>query len=123
MLDKTIAAMLIIVGIIHVLPFIGVLGPERLAALYGIAVDEPNLAILMRHRAVLFGIVGVFLLYAAIRPDLQVMALIAGFVSVISFFYLVWASGDHNAEINKVVLVDVVAFVALAIAAIAVAFR
>ena len=89
MLDKIIAAMLIIVGIIHVLPVIGVLGPERLAALYGIAVDEPNLTILMRHRAVLFGLVGAFLLYAAFRPDLQVLALVAGFVSVISFFYLV----------------------------------
>ena len=47
--------------------------------LYGIPIDEPNLAILMRHRAVLFGLLGVFMLIAAFRPLYQPLALIAGF--------------------------------------------
>ncbi|MFN6169665.1 MAG: phosphopantetheine adenylyltransferase, partial [Burkholderiales bacterium] len=62
-----VSAMLVVVAIIHLVPLSGLLGTERLAVLYGIQIEEPNLAILMRHRAVLFGLLGVFLLYAAFR--------------------------------------------------------
>ena len=51
-----VSAMLVIVGIIHLLPLSGVLSESRLTVLYGIPFDEPNLEILMRHRAVLFGL-------------------------------------------------------------------
>ena len=74
------SAALVIVGIIHLLPVTGFLGVSRLSALYGIAFEDPNLAILMRHRAVLFGLLGLFLIYAAFRPALQLLALIAGFL-------------------------------------------
>ncbi len=87
-----VSAMLVVVAIIHLMPVSGVLGAERLTALYGLPVNEPNLAILMRHRAVLFGLLGVFLLIAAFRSELQGYALIAGFASVLSFLYLAWSS-------------------------------
>ena len=66
-----IKAMLVIVGIIHLLPLVGMLGGERLSALYGLRFDELNLLILMRHRAVLFGLLGTYLLYAAFQPAHQ----------------------------------------------------
>ena len=47
-----VSAALILVAIIHLLPLAGVLGSERLASMYGITVDDPDLLILMRHRAV-----------------------------------------------------------------------
>jgi len=62
-----ISVMLVVVAIIHLLPLPGVLGSERLAALYGLSFDDPNLQILMRHRAVLFGLLGVFIMIAAFR--------------------------------------------------------
>ncbi|MFN8754054.1 MAG: phosphopantetheine adenylyltransferase [Burkholderiales bacterium] len=117
-----VSAMLIVVAIIHLLPLSGVLGSERLGALYGIRFDEPNLAILMRHRAVLFGLLGAFLLFAAFRPAFQLTALIAGFVSVVSFLYLAWSVGGYNAQVGRVFIADVVALACLIIGAAAYAY-
>lgn len=84
-MEKIVTGLLIVVGIIHLLSLSGVLGAERLSSLYGIIFDEANLEILMRHRAVLFGLLGAFLVYAAFKTELQPLAFIAGLVSVISF--------------------------------------
>ncbi len=117
-MDKTITGLLVIVGIIHLLPVSGVLGPERLSILYGISINETNIEILMRHRAVLFGLLGAFLIYAAFKPALQSLALIAGFISVISFIAIAWSAGDYNDSVRKVVWADIVAIVALTIASV-----
>ena len=114
-----VSAMLVVVAVIHLMPVSGVLGSERLNALYGLAVNEPNLAILMRHRAVLFGLLGVFLLTAAFRSELQGYALIAGFASVLSFLYLAWSVGNYNPQVSRVVVADVVALVCLVIGSLA----
>jgi hypothetical protein len=114
-----ISAMLVIVGIIHVLPLSGVLGSDKLAALYGIAFDESNLAILMRHRAVLFGLLGVFMIVAAFKATYQALAFIAGFISVISFLWLAWSADGYNAQVGRVVIADVVALVCLVVGVVA----
>jgi len=114
-----ISAMLVVVAIIHLLPLSGVLSGERLSALYGIPVNEANLTILMRHRAVLFGILGAFLLLAAFRPEYQTLAFVAGFVSVLSFFWLTWSAGNYNPKIARVVAADLVALACLIIGTIA----
>lgn len=106
-------AALVIVGIIHLLPLVGVLGADRLTSLYGVAFVEPDTVILMRHRAVLFGLLGGFLVYAAFRPPLRLAALIVGFISVVSFLYLAWAVGDYNDAIARVVAADLVALACL----------
>lgn len=114
-----VSAMLVVVAVIHLLPLAGVLGAAQLTALYGIPFNEPNLAILMRHRAVLFGLLGAFLLFAAIRPAYQVAALVAGFVSVVSFLGLAWSIGAYNAQLGRVFTADIVALVCLIIGAAA----
>jgi hypothetical protein len=111
-----VSTMLVVVAVIHLLPLSGVFGGERLNVLYGLSLDEPNLSILMRHRAVLFGILGLFFLVAAFQPALQVPAFIAGLVSVVSFLWLAWAVGGYNAQVARVVMADVVALVCLLIA-------
>ena len=108
------SAMLLIVGVIHLLPVTGVGGSGRLAALYGVTVADPNLAILLRHRAVLFGLLGAFLLYATFRPALQPLALTAGWVSVVSFLWLAHGTGEYNEHLSRVVAADVLALVCLA---------
>jgi hypothetical protein len=115
-MQKAITALLILVGIIHLLPISGVLGAERLSALYGLSFQEPNISILMRHRAVLFGILGLFFVYAAFQPTLQPLAFAAGFISVISFLGIAWSVGGYNAAVGKVVLADLVALASLLLA-------
>jgi len=110
-----ISAMFIVAAIIHLMPLSGVLGSERLFALYGLSFDEPNLAILMRHRAVLLGMLGVFFLAAAFRPALQPLAFITGFLSVVPFLWLAWSTGGYNAQVGRVVTADVVVLVCLVI--------
>src|SRR5262245_42343753 len=104
-----VTAMLIIVAIIHLLPSVGVFGNEHLARLYGIDTTESNLSILMRHRAVLFGAIGLFMLVAAFRLELQATAFILGFISVISFLWLARSIGGYNMQVSRVFAADVVA--------------
>ena len=118
MMEKIVTGLLVLVGIIHLLPVSGVLGAERLLALYGVSLNDPNLLILMRHRAVLFGLLGLFMVYAAFKPSLQPLAFLAGFLSVVSFMAIAWSVGGYNEAIRKVVIADVVAVVALGIAGV-----
>ena len=114
-----LSAMLTVVGIIHLLPLTGVLSVSRLQALYGVTITDPNLEILMRHRAVLFGMLGAFIIYAAFRPGLHLAALIAGAVSVISFLVIAVLVGGYNTGIVRVVIADIVAVVCLLVGAFA----
>lgn len=104
-------------GIIHLLPLSGVLGAEKLAALYGIALEDAGLVLLLRHRAVLFGLLGLLLLAAAFRPALHKLALGAGLASVVSFLLLAVAPGQYSDGIGRVVTADIVALVLLLVAA------
>ncbi len=106
---------LLVAAIIHLLPLVGVLGGDRLQLLYGVAIEGPDLQILMRHRAVLFGLLGTYLLVAAFMPALQPSALAVGLVSVLSFLLLAWTTDGYNTSIARVVTADVIALVALLI--------
>jgi hypothetical protein len=116
--NRLAAIGLIVAGIIHLLPSIGMLGPERLQGLYGVAMDDPNLAILMRHRALLFTLLGAFLVAAAFRPAWRGLALAAGYASVLGFFGFAWATPDYNAQIARVVTGDWIALAGLAVATV-----
>ncbi|RIA21360.1 hypothetical protein DFO61_3783 [Ectopseudomonas oleovorans] len=112
-MSKLIAFLLLVAGIIHLLPVAGVLGGERLNALYGIALDEPNLQILMRHRAVLFGLLGALLVAAAFIPTLRSLALLGGLVSVLAFLLLSWGAPVYNEALRRVVIADWIALACL----------
>lgn len=115
-MQKLLAAMLVLAGLVHLLPLPGVLGADTLAALYGTPIAERNLAILMRHRAILFGILGMLLLAAALDPALRSAAILAGLVSTVSFLILAWGDGGYNAQLARVVWVDVLTLACLLVA-------
>jgi TctA family transporter len=71
---------------------------------------------------VLFGLLGAFLLFAAFRPAYQPVALIAGFVSVVSFLWIAHSTGGYNVQVGRVFAADVVALACLVIAAAAYAY-
>jgi len=114
-----VSVMLIVVGVIHLLPLSGVLGSDRLTSLYGLDFSEENLEILMRHRAVLFGLLGAFMVFAAFKPAYQTIALVGGFISVLSFLYIAWSVGSYNGQIGRVFLADVVALGCLVVGGLA----
>ena len=103
------------VGIVNLAPCVGLLGPTQLQKLYGIPLTDANLVLLMRHRAVLFGLTGTFILTAAFwRPQWQGLAVAAGLSSMLSFVALaVTFKGALNAEMRKVLVVDSIASAAL----------
>lgn len=111
---------LLVVGVIHLIPVIGVISTAKLYNLYGLStLNDVNLEILLRHRAILFGLLGGFMILAACNKNWQALALFAGSVSTASFLYLSWSVGNYNTEISKVVWVDWVALAALIIAVFA----
>ena len=71
---------------------------------------------LIRHRAVLFGLLGTLLVISAFQPKLQIAAIAAGLISTFSFIALSWQTGQPNELISKVILVDWVAVVLLVVA-------
>ena len=112
-----ITSMLVIAGIMHFLPLAGVLGASHLASLYGVKIEDSNLLILMRHRAVLFALLGAFLTYAAFKPSFHAVAILGGLVSAAAFLWLALTTSDYNASMTKVVYADIIAIVCLLIAA------
>lgn len=118
MIGKAISLLLIVVGIIHLLPVTGVLGAGRLSALYGLPFDEPNLQILMQHRAVLFGLLGALLVVAAFQPRLQVLAIVAGLISAVTFIVIAKLVGGYNEAIHRVVVADIIAVACLVAAGV-----
>jgi hypothetical protein len=116
------AVLVLVAAAINLAPVLGVVSPERMSALYGIDLDDPNLQILMQHRAILFGVVGGLLFVAAFHPPLRVLGYVVGFSSMVSFLLIAWLVGGYNAEIQRVIVIDVVGIAALAGAALVHAF-
>jgi len=113
MYERTITGLMLVVALIHLLPISGFFGVERLTSLYDVEISGANMEILMRHRAILFGILGGFLAYAAFRPAMQPIAFLAAFISLSSFFYLTLSVGGFSEAIRKIVIADTVASVCL----------
>ena len=116
-MKPVITMLFIIAGLVNFAPITGMLSADMLASAYGITAPDGDLLILLRHRALLFGIVGGLLLVAAFRRHLQPAAIVAGMVSMIGFIALVLMDGGHGDKLQRLVLIDIGAVVALALAA------
>jgi len=108
----------LIVGLINFLPVVGLLGSSNLESTYNIQLISNDLIILMRHRALLFGLLGGFILYSAFFTQFQTASIIMAGVSMIGFVVLAHTVGSDNPAIAKVLKIDYVGLFFLFIAVI-----
>ena len=118
-MKRVVTFAFVAVGLLHLYPAVGVLGAARLESLYGVPVDSADLELLLRHRAVTFGLLGALLLAAAWHPPLRGAALVAGAVSMAAFVVLAWPLHAHGPAIARVFWADVVGLALLAGAGVA----
>lgn len=104
--------LLVAAGLLNLAPVIGAQSADQLTSLYGLSIDSPDLQVLMRHRAIMLGLIGALMLIAAYRPSLQVLAASIGFVSMSSFVILAHMVGETGAEVNRVVTADIAGSIA-----------
>ena len=105
-MGKLITVCLIIVGLINFAPLIGILSAQKMESVYSVSIMGNDLAILMRHRALLFGVLGFFILYSAFNPIYQPAAMLMAGVSMIGFAILVLTTGGYNEALAKVLIMD-----------------
>ncbi len=106
-------------ALINLAPVGGVIGAAQLERAYGVSVQGTDMAVLLRHRAVLFGIVGGLLAAAAFMPSLRLTAFVAGMVSMVSFLVIRMLEGETNAALARVAMVDYVGIAALTVGGVA----
>ena len=101
-------------GLINLLPSVLVFLPDRISKSYGVEMPSASYELLLRHRAVLFGIIGGLMIASAISKKYYAVATIAGMASMASFIVLYfWIGKDISAELKRVMLIDVLATVLL----------
>lgn len=118
MVDIFIKILVGMAGLINFVPIVGVLSRRKLEMLYGVDMSDPNLEILMRHRAVLFGLIGGFMIYAALTSTLLVWAIGAGLISMVSFIMLAKTAKARSSHIKKIVNADIIGILCLTVAVI-----
>jgi hypothetical protein len=114
MLSKAIVAGLVVAGVINLLPLSGVLGRSWLTSLYGLEIGSADLEILLRHRAVLFGILGALLLASVFIAGWRSAAVFAAALSMASFIVVALIVGGYGPPIRTIIVADVIGLVALA---------
>lgn len=108
-----------IVGVIHLLPLVGISGRKALETAYGVSIDSPDVQLLLQHRAVLFGLLGSACLIAVLNPAWRLAVWWAALMSTCSFMLQAWLAPSVNAAITRVVWADGVAVAALLIVLVA----
>jgi hypothetical protein len=109
-------AVLVAAGLVHLLPAAGLLGARALERLYGVAIDDADLLLMLRHRALLFGLLGAGLLAAVVVPALRTALLTAGLLSTAGFCLLALPFAELSPALRRVALIDLPLVPALALA-------
>ena len=115
-MSLVVAALFLLTGLLNAVPAIGVTSANRLQRMYGVELSDHDLIVLLRHRAVLFGIVGAILVVAAFVPWLRYIAGAAGLVSMLSFVVLAPPGSETNRQLQKISRADIVGSILLAVA-------
>jgi hypothetical protein len=113
MLEKIIAIILFIVGIINILPLVVFFDASKTAKMYGFPLEGESLIVLMRHRGVLLALLGGGLIYSVFKPEFRLPIIIAALISKSVFVFLTYTTANISPEVGKVALIDIVSIVVL----------
>lgn len=105
-LEWGIAVLLIIVGLINLVPVLGVFSAEGLESLYGLTALEPELSLLLRHRALLFGLLGSVIILSTFKPVFRPITYPLALISMLGFILLAPPAGSLNSALSGVLLAD-----------------
>jgi hypothetical protein len=114
-METIFRATLFLAGTVNMLPSLLTFMPHRIAASYGIEAPDSNLELLLRHRAVLFGIIGGMMIYSSIAQKYYDLVTLAGLASMISFillYFLINTDGISK-ELRGVMIIDAIATILL----------
>ena len=106
--ERVGAVLLVVIGVANA--FNGVLitvAPGRMSATYGVAVDDPALAVLLRHRAVLLAAVGIACVAAAFVSRWRDPAMVAVGLSMLSFVAITFSTSGAGAANVRLAATDV----------------
>ena len=107
---------LFVAGLINLLPSMLAFLPDKISKSYGIEIPNANYELLLRHRAILFGIIGGLMIFSAIVKKYYDIATIAGLISMTSFILLYFLiDRGISSELKKVMLIDILASLILLI--------
>ena len=114
---------LFIAGGINLLPSILAFLPEKISKSYGIEIPNVNFELLLRHRAILFAIVGGLMVYSAVSKNFYSISVTVGLISMISFIILYFLMNGINPELEKVMKIDLIAVIVLLVGFILYKFK
>lgn len=114
-MDLVFRILLFVAGAINFAPSLLVFLPQKISDSYGITVPNVDLELLLRHRAVLFGIVGGLMIYSSLAQRYYSVSVIVGLISMASFLVLYFLIGGINEELERVMKVDAIAIVLLVV--------
>ncbi|MFE3446225.1 hypothetical protein ACFXNW_24630 [Nocardia sp. NPDC059180] len=110
--------LLIAVALVNLAPGVVALSAAQVRSAYGVDASNQDVTVLLRHRAVLLALVGAAVLAGAFVEDLRIPAMIGGAISMATFIVFAFGAREVNPRILRVAQVDVVALIALAVAAV-----
>lgn len=113
MTEKFIVIVLLAVGALNALPAVGLISAERLQALYGLDIGDDGLLLLMRHRALLFALLGGFVLASVFVRDWRLPAMAAALASMLGYLALGWPAETLGPALRKVFWIDAALCLAL----------
>lgn len=117
MMENLYRLILLISGLVHLLPFSFLFFIEQLQKSYGVDISDANLQLLLRHRAIFFGLIGVGMILSAIKKSFYGWASAIGLISMVSFVLLFYQIGGINQQLRSVMLIDVFISAALFLSA------
>nr|WP_157527708.1 phosphopantetheine adenylyltransferase [Kibdelosporangium sp. MJ126-NF4] len=116
--EKVGRGLLVLAALINLLPGLGAVSVSFARSAYGVEIVGADMEVLLRHRAMLFAILGVGLFAAVFRPRLRTAAVSSNAASFGGFILLAVTNRPVNAALERIAWIDVAGLVALALGAV-----